>query len=228
MITLGINRTNHHGAVSLLKDNEVIFFIESERLSNIKYDRNVFQAINEIKRYTTYIDNLVLTGMTPTQKYESFVTDNVYVAMVVSLNKSFWDHGFMVYDYWDSHHAMHAATAFYNSGFENALCVVKDAAGSDYYFNTEEFPNGYGRESSSSFIIKYPAEITTIDKKIISSFELKNNPTNIGDNVFITNSVSEGTAFDLTADKFGLGFMSAGKLMGMSSYGKENKKNPPI
>lgn len=228
MITLGINRTNHHGAVALLKDNEVIFFIESERLSNIKYDRSVFQAINEIKKYTNYIDNLVLTGVEPTQKYESFITNNVYTAMVLALNKSFLDHDFMVYDYWFNHHAMHAATAFYNSGFEDALCIVKDAMGSDYYFNTKEISNGYGRESSSSFIIKYPAEIETIDKKIISSFKLENNLTDIGNNVFITNSVSEGTAFDTVSEKFGLGFMAAGKLMGMSSYGKENKENPPI
>jgi carbamoyltransferase len=229
MITLGINRTNHHGAVSLLKDNEVIFFIESERLSNIKYDRSVFQAINEIKKYTTYIDNLVLTGLTPTQeKYEPYVTHNVYAAMVIALNKSFLDHGFTMYDYWDNHHSMHAATAFYNSGFENALCIVKDGMGSEYYFKTEQFPNGFGRESSSSFIINYPAEIKTIDKTIISPIKLKDNLVNIGNNIFITNSISEGTAFDVTSDKFGLGFMSAGKLMGMSSYGKKNKKNPPI
>jgi carbamoyltransferase len=100
--------------------------------------------------------------------------------------------------------------------------------GSDYYFNTEEFPNKYGREISSSFIIKYPAEIETIDKKIVFPLELKNSLTNIGNNVFITNSVSEGIAFDITAKNFGLGLMSAGKLMGMSSYGKKNEQNPPI
>ena len=49
MITLGINRTPHNGSLALLKNNEVIFFIESERLSNIKYDKLNIQAIHKIK-----------------------------------------------------------------------------------------------------------------------------------------------------------------------------------
>ena len=229
MITLGINKTSHHGSVALLKDNEIVFFIESERLSNIKYDGHIFQAVNEIKKYTTYIDNLVLTGCTPTQeKYEAFATYNVYASIVLSLNKSFLDHGFTIYDFWDNHHAMHAATAFYNSGFKNALCIVKDGLGSDYYFNTKQFPNSYGREISSSFIMKYPSEIKVIEQKIIFPNKIKNNLMKVKENVFITNSVSEGTAFDVTAKNFELGTMAAGKLMGMSSYGKKNKNNPPI
>jgi len=229
MITLGINRSAHHGSVALLKDNEIIFFIETERLSNIKYDKNVFLSINKVKEYTDYIDNLVLTGCSPTQiQYESFNQYNVYASAVLGLNKTFLNHGFMVYDYWDNHHAMHAATAFYNSGFKNALCIVKDGMGSDYYFNTKDFPNKYGREISSVFTIKYPAEIKTIEKKIAVPFKLTKNLTNIGDNVFITNSISEGSAFDITAQNLGFTTHDAGKIMGMSAYGKKNKKNPSI
>jgi carbamoyltransferase len=231
MITLGINRGNHHGSVALLKNNEVIFFIESERLSNIKYDKHVFQAIQKIKEYTTYIDNLVLTGMSKATNYEKFASTDAYTATVLGLNKTFLNHPFVVYDFWDKHHAIHAATSFYNSGFEKALCIVKDGMGSDFFIKNDKFPNGFGREIGSSFIMEYPSSIKIIEQLVIvtkETIETNNTKVDVGNNVFITNSVSEGGAFEIISEKFGFNVLDAGKVMGMSSYGKENNKIPKI
>jgi carbamoyltransferase len=229
MITVGISRSTHNGSIALLKNNEVIFFIESERLSNIKHDKYIFQAINKIKDYTTYIDNLVLTGMTVSSNYESYDQIDAYSAAIVGLNKTFKDHGFNTYDFWSNHHAMHAATSFYNSGFKKALCIVKDGMGSDYYLN-EIINEDYflGREIGSSFIMEYPATISMVEQNIITPYKLKESKVKIKDNIFITNSISEGNAFELVSEKFGFTPMDAGKVMGMSAYGKKNKKIPPI
>ena len=228
MITLGINRGSHNGSVALLKNNDVIFYIESERLSNIKYDRYVFQAIQKIKEYTTYIDNLVLTGMSKTTEYDNYATNDAYSATVLGLNKTFSDHGFNLYDFWDKHHAIHAATSFYNSGFDKALCVVKDGMGSDFFIKDSKSLGYSGREIGSFFIMEYPSLIEVIERTIIVPKETQNEKINVGNKTFITNSVSEGTAFEVISKKFGFGAHDAGKIMGMSSYGKKNNKIPKI
>ena len=228
MITLGINRGTHNGSVALLKNNDVIFYIESERLSNIKYDRYVFQAIQKIKEYTTYIDNLVLTGMSKTTEYDNYATNDAYSATVLGLNKTFSDHGFNLYDFWDKHHAIHAATSFYNSGFDKALCVVKDGMGSDFFIKDSKSLGYSGREIGSFFIMEYPSLIEVIERTIIVPKETQNEKINVGNKTFITNSVSEGTAFEVISKKFGFGAHDAGKIMGMSSYGKKNNKIPKI
>jgi carbamoyltransferase len=231
MITLGINRSTHNGSVALLKNNEIIFYIESERLSNIKYDEYVFQAIQKIKEYTTYIDNLVLTGMSRATEYDRFRSIDAYSATVLGLNKTFLDHGFTTFDLWDKHHQIHAATSFYNSGFEKALCIVKDGLGSDFFIKNNKFSDIIGREIGSSFIMEYPSLIKIIEQVIMvprETIETNNTKVDVGNNVFITNSVSEGYAFEVISAKFGFSPLDAGKVMGMSSYGKENNKIPKI
>jgi carbamoyltransferase len=231
MITLGVNRSTHNGSVALLKNNEVIFYIESERLSNIKYDACVFQAIQKIKEYTTYIDNLVLTGMSKTTEYDRFRSIDAYSATVLGLNKTFVDHGFTTYDLWDKHHEIHAATSFYNSGFEKALCIVKDGMGSDFLINSANLPDVFGREIGSSFIMEYPSLIGIMEKIVLvprETIETNNTKVHIGNNVFLTNSISEGYAFEVISGKYGFTPLDAGKVMGMASYGKENSKIPKI
>jgi len=228
MITLGISRSSHNGSVALLKNNEILFYIESERLSNIKHDHHVFQAIQKIKEYTTYIDNLVLTGMSQTTRYDGFAATDAYSATVLGLNKTFLSHGFNVYDFWDNHHAMHAATSFYNSGFNRALCIVKDGMGSDFQIKNANFMNYSGREISSCFIMEYPYLMQVLEQTIIVPTKTNNTKINVGNNVFMTDSVSEGTAFGVISKKFGFHELDAGKVMGMSSYGKKNNNIPPI
>ena len=222
MITLGINRTPHNGSLALLKNNEVIFFIESERLSNIKYDKLNIQAIHKIKNYVDHIDNLVLSGLTPTGTYGSWDHTETYKIIIAGLNKTFAKNNFNIYDFWDNHHAVHAATAFYNSGFKKALCFVKDGMGSDYDIKHVDFVEGTkGRENGSCFIMEYPSKIKIIEKSILVNFELKENKVDIGNNVFLTNSISEAHAFELVSEKFGFFSLDAGKIMGMSAYGKK-------
>ena len=230
MIILGVNRSSHNGSVCLLKDNEVIFNLESERLSNIKHDQYVFEAIRLIKNYVNYIDILALAGLTKTQSYDMNREESVYAACVLGLNKSFMDHGFKTYDLWDKHHEMHAASSFYNSGFDEALCIVKDGAGSDYYLSQhdERYKDFIGRESSSAFIMSYPNNIEIIEKQITITELVKEDYVCINDNIFVTNSISEGHAYEIASEALGFTSFDAGKVMGMSSYGKPDTSIPKI
>ena len=57
----GISR-GHNSGVCLLKNGEIVFSIEEERLSRDKYDANPFRGILEAINYQ--IDNIVIGGTT--------------------------------------------------------------------------------------------------------------------------------------------------------------------
>lgn len=223
MYILGINRSKHDGAVALLRDNEVIFHIESERLSNLKHDGAVFQAIALLKNYTDHIDYVALSGISKTKFYDSWRDVDAYTACVLGLNKTFWDKGFETFDFYDNHHDIHASTAFYNSGFEEALCIVKDGSGSEFYFD-----DIFSVESSTAVVMSYPNNIECIEKHLMSLNTLDSEKTYINPKWFLTNTISEAHAFELIASKVGLTRWDAGKVMGLSAYGKDDPKLPDI
>ena len=224
-ITVGISRV-HNSAVTLLKNGEIIFHLENERLSNIKYDAYVFQTLAKIPEYVDHVDDICIAGVGATVPVENFTTDDVYTAFITRLNKDFFNKSYNVYDLWKHHHKLHAACAFYNSGFKHAVCIIKDGMGSDYPITDPRFKVGsYGRETSSTFVAGYPAEFTLIDKIISVPFEAD---VVIDRNVKVTNAISEALAFQKTSKHFGFHELDAGKVMGMSSYGKPTDTNPPI
>lgn len=221
MIIVGVNRSKHDGSVCLMKNNEVIFHIHSERLSNIKHDSFVFSALNKIKDYTDHIDILALSGTYETIPYDKLKIQDAYTAAVMGLGKTFVDHDFIIYDMWNNHHEIHAATAFYNSGFNSALCIVKDGAGSKFFINDELSAD----EITTSFIASYPNNFLLLDKQLsnINNILPKNNIFQIEHNAVIVNSCSDGAAYESTALGMGMKCFDSGKVMGMSAYGKPNK-----
>lgn len=225
MIIVGINRS-HNASVVLMEGNEVIFHIENERLSNIKYDSFIFQAISMIKNYVDHIDILALAGMHPLIEYDAKKKHNVYAAAILNLGKSFYDNGFILYDFWNAHHQMHAASSFYNSGFDSALCVVKDGAGSDVYISYKDEVIT-GREGGTVFKMSYPVSVDVVKKHIMASVPI-DGKLFVDDNVFISDSYSEGGAFEQTALAFGFTNDDAGKIMGMSAYGTDDPAHPSI
>ena len=44
---LGVN-PGHNGSVALVRDGELIYYTEEERLSGVKYDGNPFRGIMEV------------------------------------------------------------------------------------------------------------------------------------------------------------------------------------
>ena len=224
MKVVGINRI-HNSAVTYLENGELKFHLENERLSNIKYDSYPFLTLNKLKKYTKNIDNLAVAGCNKLKSFEDFTSSDVYSEYVQGLNKSFLDKGFNIFDYGSDHHFLHAAHAFYNSGFETALCIVKDGMGSEYPISDKNFkPGSYGREIASVFEGSYPDIFYEVERDVYVPFDCDYT----SNNVTYTNTVSEGLAFQKTAKHFGFHELDAGKVMGMASYGKDDPNIPPI
>lgn len=219
MINVGVSRV-HNSAVTLLKGGEMVFHIENERLSNIKYDAYPFHALAKLPEHVPFVDNVCLAGVGPTVSMETFPSVDAYTTYISRLNRSFYGHDIEIHDLWEHHHRLHAACAFYNSGFTEAICIIKDGMGSDYMLDDPNFlPGSFGRENGSTFTASYPANFTLIDKHVIVPFDCDI----MVDNVRVSNNASEALAFQKTSKEFGFHELDAGKVMGMSSYGKEDK-----
>lgn len=227
MIILGVSRGLHDASATLLIDGNVIFHLEAERLSDQRHDRFAFQVVEKIRNYVDHIDYLILTGLDKNPKYTYEDTLNnldPYSCYVLGLGKTFANHGFQEIDLWDKHHEVHAATAFYNSGFERALCIVKDGRGSKYYFNGGDFEDGaHGWESGSVFVKEYPNETKLINKSIRVKFKIPKKELWLDDKSYITNDLNEGYIFDKVSEHIGFTIWDAGKTMGLSSYGKKDE-----
>ena len=227
MITIGVNR-GHNSAVCLMKDNEILFHTEDERLSRIKYHKYPFSVFQKIPQYTNHYNNLCVTGLASLLNKcdnTSYARD-MYTEHLSSLSPSFYESNTIIYDLGDSHHLMHSQCAFYNSGFEEATCIVIDDAGSSYDFTDKNGNPFYGRENTSTYILKYPNESTLIHKKVY--FPIEDGDYIIDDNIELTRNISESSAFGHTSKLFGFSVLDAGKVMGMASYGKEDDNIPDL
>ena len=167
----GIAR-GHNSGVCLLKDGEVVFSIEEERLSRQKYDGAPLASIVKILEYTDKLDYLVVAhtqSLDETSPKLEFCGDDVYTGLCrkLGLIDQRWkgQRHPQVIDVSAKHHELHAACAFYRSGFDEAVGVVIDGAGTfiQMTVNNEDM---YGFETETLFDCAYPATFNTIGKHI--------------------------------------------------------------
>jgi carbamoyltransferase len=204
MWILGVSR-HHNGSVCLLKDGEIIFHLEEERLSRRKRDFTPYFTLLKTLEYTDHIDHLVLSGIGPLPQVEWYHDTNDENVYSMILKKHFnlkSKKPFAVHNWSHNHHEMHAVQGFYNSGFEKAVVVVADGAGSVVDNKIE---------IESIFTAEYPAKFT----KVYENYHSENN-------------ISCGWKFEMMAAHLGFGQMDAGKVMGLSSYGKPNPNIPNL
>ena len=84
---LGISR-GHNAGVCLLKDGEIVFAIEEERLSRSKYDGGPYAAMVKVLEYTDKIDFLVIShtqSLEETAGRVDFTGDDVYTGLARKL-----------------------------------------------------------------------------------------------------------------------------------------------
>jgi carbamoyltransferase len=98
--------------------------------------------------------------------------------------------------------------------------------GSEVYLDNPTFQKGtFGRQIMSVFSSSYPNNFTKLYEEVAVSFDTE--PITVGKTT-VVNNYGEALAFEDAAKTFGFHGLDAGKVMGMSSYGKENKNIPPI
>jgi carbamoyltransferase len=201
---LGVNPF-HNGSICVLSDGEIVEYIEEERLTKKKYDELPFKSIlNILQNYK--IDAIAIAGINTTNVITSVFDQNLLFSFFIKL-------GFpssSITDFSNSHHLTHISTAFYNSGFKNSIGIVIDSGGSTVSNNLET-------EADSIFLCSYPSNF-----KILYQNTLDSNPPPEKINLNI------GQSFESLCLQLGFISLDGGKIMGLSSYGKENLKIPKL
>ena len=241
----GIAR-GHNAGVCLLKDGEIVFSVEEERLSRQKYDGGPFASMVKILDYTDRLDYLVVAHTQPLKETAGRVDysgDDVYTGLARKLglidqksNAYTYEHP-QVIDLAFMHHKLHSACAFYRSGFDSAVSVIVDGAGTfvPLAINNEQVMTW---ETESIIDCEYPANFTTLHKvygtrdpiqggmlQLDSSMYGENGRTHsavVHDRAGIVKSYEAATMY------CGWSSIEAGKTMGLFPYGKPNDNFPKL
>lgn len=120
MNVLGINLSNN-GSICLLKDGQIDFYLESERVTRKKLDY-------EVKSLVDYVNDVDVIAYVDAQW--AIPQKNMFSARDLSKFKRVFPDAKYI-DYRKSHHLAHAASGFYGSGFDEAACIVVDSNGSN-------------------------------------------------------------------------------------------------
>ncbi len=187
---LGIHH-GHDSSICLLKNGEIILFVEEERHSRIKHDVGGESILNLVCNYTNKVDTIVHW-------------DNETNYILPKFQKYTWSNDSVVVSIGE-HHKLHAAVAFYNSGFETAACVVVD--GSGIKANTKIRISKGTPERESIYFAQYPAKF-----KLLWDGDHK---PKICDHSVLGNLYKQATV------KAGFARREPGKFMGLSSYSTE-------
>jgi len=241
----GIAR-GHNAGVCLLKNGEIVFSIEEERLTRYKYDGAPYASMMKIKEYTDKLDYLVIAHTTHKDDGNAkvdFTGEDVYTGIARKLNlidrkANLLNHP-QVIDLSHIHHKLHAACAFYRSGFKRAAGLVVDGAGT-FVPLTAGKTDMIGWEVESIFDCSYPNEFKTVYKHLglrgPTTGELLKTMTNaqygepedqtheclISDRAGITKT------YEAVTEYCGWFVIEAGKTMGLFPYGKPNDKIPKL
>jgi len=237
----------HNGGVCLLKDGEIVFAVEEERLSRQKYDGGPFASMVKILEYTDKIDYLVIAHTQPLKETAGrvdFTGDDVYTGIARKLglisqdiNVDVMNHP-QVVDLAHIHHKLHAACAFYRSGFETATAVVVDGAGTFLPVSMEAQQQHMVFELESIFECQYPFEIKTLWKHLGGNGPFRNayEPTMSSEKYdeagthecIIDDGAGITKVYEAVTNYCGFQAIEAGKTMGLSPYGKPNNDIPKL
>jgi len=242
----GITR-GHNAGVCLLKDGEIVFSSEEERFSRHKYDGGPFAAMTKIKEYTDKIDYLVIAhtqSLQSTAARVDFTGDDVYTGLARKLGLidqsskiDIYNHP-QVVDFSQQHHKLHAALAFYRSGFDKATAVIVDGAGTFLQLNIGG-QQQTAWELESIFDCAYPASFRTIYRHIggngpwvhahIHDMDSSSINGEYGTHeCIIDDTAGIVKAYEAVTRYCGWQSIEAGKTMGLFPYGKPNNNIPAI
>lgn len=245
----GIAR-GHNAGVCLLKNGEIIFSIEEERLSRKKYDGSPLASMVKILDYTDKLDYLIVAhtqSLNETAGRTDFTGDDIYTAMarklgLIDRDANPYQHP-QVVDLSHMHHKLHAACAFYRSGFDTATGVIIDGAGTflQIGMGDDQFT---GWETETIFECSYPAKFITKYKHIGSrgplveavidnfstefynEFDEEGNPNYY--KAVITEKAGIVKVYEAVTQYCGFSSIEAGKTMGLFPYGNPNNQIPEL
>ena len=210
----------HNGSVAVVSDGKLVYYIEEERLSRHKYDGNPFLGMIDVfKRYS--VDILVIGGTNSEELGKlQWTGEDVFTALARKINPKI-----KIYPASNGHHIGHVGCTFYNSGFDKAIAVIVDGAGSFFVKNDDNgelISSGY--ETDSVVVCEYPLNFNILYKKY------GNNHTRGFSNGVdeYDDTVPTVKAYEAVTQYLGFGFIEAGKTMGLAPYGKPDPNIPEL
>ena len=235
----------HNAGICLMKDGEIVFSIEEERLSRQKYDGGPFASMAKILEYTDKIDYLVVAHtqkITETAGRIDYSGDDVYTGLarklgLISRKENNHDHP-QVVDLSFMHHKLHAACAFYRSGFDDAVALIVDGAGTFIQLMYGNEPL-WVWEVESIIDCGYPSQFKTLYKNygakeaIAGTYMEKCPSDNFGEQgefheAWLSDRAGIVKTYEAVTEYCGFSSIEAGKTMGLFPYGKPNDKIPPL
>ena len=240
----------HNGGVCLLKDGEVIFSIEEERLSRQKYDGGPYASMLKILDYTDKLDFMVIAHTQPlaeTAGRVDFSGDDVYTGLARKLGlidrKAPIDprdprsaHP-QVIDLSFMHHKLHSACAFYRSGFGSAVSVIVDGAGTFIPMSVNN-AQVMTWEVESIVDCEYPSVFNTLFKVYGTREPIQGGITPMPSDGFgeigrkhdavVSDRAGIVKVYEAVTTFCGWQSIEAGKTMGLFPYGKPNDKIPKL
>ena len=177
---LGLNLSNN-GSVCVMRDGNLDFYLESERITRKKRDH----AVRSLIKYVHNIDAIAICDSQWNEDSKKLLS-----ALDLNVAKNKFPEA-EIFDYRDQHHKCHAASSFYNSGFDDAIAVVVDSCGS----KTKD-----GIEIESIFDIP---SWQVLHKKY-----------------WTPDDEGIGKEFEYVSVNYGFHKDDAGKVMGLAAYGK--------
>lgn len=236
----------HNSSVCLLKNGEIVFSIEEERISRSKYDGGPFAAFLKILNYTDRLDFIVIAHtqkLSETAGKVDFTGEDIYTGLarklgLISRTENKYQHP-QVLDLSHYHHKLHAACAFYRSGFREATAVIVDGAGTFIPLTANTGEQTTGWETETIFDCAYPTWFKTVYKHIgvrgplpgalVTKFDsgMYEEPEETHE-ALITDRAGITKVFEAVTQYCGWSSIEAGKTMGLAPYGKETDKIPKL
>lgn len=234
----------HNSGICLLKNGEIVFSIEEERLTRQKYDGGPLASMVKILEYTDRLDYLAIAhtqNLKETAGKIDYTGDDVYTGLARKLNlisrkEDLRNHP-QVIDLSFIHHKLHAACAFYRSGFDEAVALVVDGAGTFITLSVNSEPLTVW-EVESIFKCSYPDNIKTVYKHlgtrgptigaIVKDFDSSMYKEEETHELVLSDRAGITKVYEAVTEYCGFSSIEAGKTMGLFPYGETNNKIPSL
>ena len=221
---------SHNACVVNVKNGKINLVLEEERLSHNKHDSQPFLSICDSSKFIDSKVGIILGAALHHSDQEEKnkvddtckLPDDVINTCLQLVRKVSKDNSVLFRDCSDEHHLYHAAAAFYNSGFEDATCVIVDGAGA--------YVDNCSHEVETIYKASYPANFETVHKKVVPWYTLTDNfpKENIKPPTCPEPTTGIGMVYAGVANYFGWGHLGCGTLMGLAPWGEEDLNIKPF
>ena len=195
---------NHDASICIIEDGNITHYQMEERFSRKKHDEKLFNILDNLKG--EHFDRVIVTNSyifcMPLQKLGERLEGISFDELVIKT---------------EVHHVFHAYSGFYNSGFDEAICLSVDGSGA--------LLNNSNIELETVYLLRKNHK-----EKILHQRTRRAKITRKGnDTLWYLTPVSDEDCsvcelFSLYSQDIGFDFHAAGKVMGLAQYKNYEQK----